>query len=317
MKTRRLGKSDLNVTEIILGTWAIGGTMWSDYDENNAKKAIEAAIDNGINTIDTAPAYGAGYAEKLIGSIITGKRDSVIIASKCGLDIENGYKKNLKPDFIIYDLEQSLKRLGTDYIDLYQIHWPDSSVPVEDTMSALVKAKESGKIRHIGVCNLSGTELTEAMKYGNVISFQPNYSLLEREIESDQMKICLEHNVGIISYGSLGAGMLTGKYREHPAFKKGDARNFFYRFFKKQYWPSVKSVVEKVREIADRKGVRPGHVAIAWNLAKPGITAAIVGARSAEQVIDNLGGSGTVLTQEEISELDKVSENIYQIAPGN
>ncbi len=311
MKTDQLGISNLNVTEIILGTWAIGGTMWSDYDEANAIKAIEAAIDNGINCIDTAPAYGAGHADELIGSIISGKRDKILIASKCGLDIENGYRHNLKPDFIMYDLEQSLKRLDTDYIDLYQIHWPDPEVHIEDSMKALMKAKESGKIRFIGVCNFSGEQLKEAMKYGEIVSYQPNYSLLEREIESDQMKICAENNIGIISYGSLGAGMLTGKYKELPQFKRNDARNFFYKFFKKQYWPGVKAVVEKVTEIAEKKGVRPGHVAIAWNLSKPGVTAAIVGARTAEQVMENLGGSGLILTAEEISELDKVSENIY------
>jgi len=311
MKTRQLGTSDLNVTEIILGTWAIGGTMWSEYDEADAILAIETAIDNGINCIDTAPAYGAGHADELIGSIISGRRDKVLIASKCGLDIENGYRHNLKPEFVMYDLEQSLKRLGTDYLDLYQIHWPDPAVQIEDTMKALVNAKESGKIRYIGICNFSGDQLKEAMKYGEITSCQPNYSLLEREIESDQMKVCVENNIGIISYGSLGAGMLTGKYKELPQFKKSDARNFFYKFFKKQYWPEVKAVVDKVREIAKKRGVKPGHVAIAWNLSKSGVRAAIVGARTAEQVLDNLGGSGLILTTEEISELDKVSENVY------
>jgi aryl-alcohol dehydrogenase-like predicted oxidoreductase len=311
MKTRKLGASGLEVTEIILGTWAIGGTMWSDYDETAAVKAIEAAIDNGINCIDTAPAYGAGHADELIGSIISGRRDKIIIASKCGLDIENGYRHNLKPDFVIYDLEQSLKRLGTDYIDLYQIHWPDPETPIEETMPALIKAKESGKIRNIGICNFSGEQLKEAMKYGEIASFQPNYSLLERGIESDQMNICVENNIGIISYGSLGAGMLTGKYKEHPQFKRNDARNFFYRFFKKQYWPQVKAVVDKVSEIAEKHRVKPGHVAIAWNLSKTGISAAIVGARTPEQIIENIGGSGLSLTAEEILELDRVSENIY------
>lgn len=311
MKTRKLGNSNLNVTEIILGTWAIGGTMWSDYDEANAVKAIEAAIDNGINCIDTAPAYGAGHADELIGTIIKGRRDKILIASKCGLDIENGYRHNLKPDFIAYDLEQSLKRLGTDYIDLYQIHWPDPAVEIEDTMAALMKVKDSGKIRFIGICNFSGEQLKEAMKYGEIVSYQPNYSLLERDIESDQMKVCVENNIGIISYGSLGAGMLTGKYKEHPQFKKGDARNFFYKFFKKQYWPEVKAVADKVSEIAKKRGVKPGHVAIAWNLSKPGVSAAIAGARTAEQVMENIGGSGLILTAEEISELDRVSENVY------
>ncbi len=315
MKTRRLGSSDLDVTEIILGTWAIGGTMWSGYDEENAIKSIETAIDNGINCIDTAPVYGNGHAEELIGSVVSGRRDRIIIATKCGLDIENGNRNNLKPDFIMHDLEQSLKRLRTDYIDLYQIHWPDPSTPLEDSMVSLMKAKESGKIKHIGICNFSGQMLKDALRYGEIVSFQPNYSLLEREIESDQMKVCIDNNIGIISYGSLGAGMLTGKYKEHPQFKKGDARSFFYRFFKKQYWPKVKTVVDKVAEIAGEKGVKPEHVAVAWILSKNGIAAAIAGARTANQVLDNLGGSDLILTAGEISELDRISENIYNTEP--
>src|SRR5208337_1339767 len=188
MKTRKLGTSSLEVTEMILGTWAIGGTMWSDYDERRAVEAISAAIDNGINTIDTAPAYGGGHAEELIGNIIQGRRDKLIIATKCGLNIEGRYEKNLSPEFIRHDLEMSLKRLKTDYVDLYQIHWPVSDVPISDTMECLMKLKDEGKARYIGVCNFSGIELKTAMRYGEIVSLQPNYSLLERDIEADQMK---------------------------------------------------------------------------------------------------------------------------------
>lgn len=311
MNKRKLGNSGLEVTELILGTWAIGGTMWTSYDEQGAVEAIETAIDCGIDTIDTAPAYGAGHAEELIGNIIKGKRDRMIIASKCGLNIEGRYEKNLKPEFIAHDLEMSLKRLKTDYIDLYQIHWPVTDVPISETMAALMKFRDQGKIRHIGVCNFSGKELREAIKTGDVISYQPNYSLLERDIENDQMKICMESGVGIISYGSLGAGMLTGKYKELPTFPKGDARNFFYRFFKKEYWPGVSQVVHTLCRMAGKRGAKPGHVAIAWILSRPGMSAAIFGARNGEQVRDNLGGASLVLSQDEITELEKISANIY------
>ncbi len=311
MKKRKLGNSSLQVTELILGTWAIGGTMWSAYDEKSAIEAIETAIDCGINTIDTAPAYGGGHAEELIGSIVKGKRDSIIIATKCGLNIEGRYEKNLSPEFIRHDLEMSLKRLQTDYVDLYQIHWPVSDVPIEESMAELIKLKEDGKIRHIGVCNFSGKELKDAISCGDVVSYQPNYSLLERDIESDQMKVCVEHGLGMISYGSLGAGMLTGKYRELPVFPRSDARYFFYRFFKKEYWPKVKEVVNTLRSIADKRGTRPGHVAIAWILSRPAVSGAIFGARSADQVRDNLGGASLVLSGDEIAVLEKVSTDIY------
>jgi len=311
MKTRKLGASDLYVTELILGTWAIGGTMWSDYDEAGAKEAIKASIDSGINCIDTAPAYGGGHAEELIGDIIRGMRDKLIIATKCGLNIEGRYEKILTPEFIMHDLEMSLKRLRTDYVDLYQIHWPVADVPIKVSMEALMKAKEQGKVRYIGVCNFSGKELEDAINCGDVVSLQPNYSLLEREIENDQMKICEKSGVSIISYGSLAAGMLTGKYKEHPTFKRGDARNFFYRFFKKEYWPAVREVVDKVELIADKYGAKPGHVAIAWILSKPAVAGAIFGARDAAQVKDNLGGAALSLSKDDIDALNRVSANIY------
>lgn len=311
METRRLGNSSLEITKLILGTWAIGGTMWSDYDEKGAKEAIDAAIDHGINMIDTAPAYGRGHAEELIGKAIKGKRDKILIATKCGLDIENRMKRNLSPEFIRHDLEMSLKRLNTDYIDLYQIHWPVIDMPIIDSMAALMKMKEQGKIKFIGICNFSGTELKEAVKHGEVISLQPHFSLLERDIEEDQMKVCSGLDIGIITYGSLGAGLLTGKYKSLPSFGKGDARNFFYRFFKQEHWPKVKRVADTVRRIAEERNARPGHVALSWILSKQGITAAIFGARDGSQVKDNIGGASFVLLQDEISELDKVSEDLY------
>ncbi|HOP63663.1 MAG TPA: aldo/keto reductase [Spirochaetota bacterium] len=311
MKTKKLGNSDLHVTELILGTWAIGGTMWSEYDEEGAKEAIKEAINSGINCIDTAPAYGGGHAEELIGDIISGLRDKLIIATKCGLNIEGRYEKILTPEFIMHDLEMSLKRLKTDYVDLYQIHWPVTDVPIEVSMGALMKAKEQGKVRYIGVCNFSGKELEEAINCGEVVSLQPNYSLLEREIESDQMKVCEKSGVSIISYGSLAAGMLTGKYKEHPTFKKGDARNFFYRFFKKEYWPAVKKAVEVVEGIADKHGAKPGHVAIAWILSHTSVAAAIFGARDAAQVRDNLGGASLSLSSDDIEALNEITANIY------
>lgn len=312
MKTRKLGNSELYITELILGTWAIGGTMWSDYDEAGAKEAISTAIDCGINCIDTAPAYGGGHAEELIGEIIQGMRDRLIIATKCGLNIEGRYEKILTPEFIMHDLEMSLKRLKTDYVDLYQIHWPVNDVPIALSMEALLKVKDQGKVRYIGVCNFSGRELEDAIESGEVVSLQPNYSLLEREIESDQMKICGRRGVGIISYGSLAAGMLTGKYKEHPQFRKNDARSFFYRFFKKEYWPAVRAVVDVVESIADKHGARPGHVAIAWILTKTAVAGAIFGARDGAQVRDNLGGASLVLSKDDVEALDKVSADIYR-----
>jgi len=307
MKKIKLGKSDLMVSRIILGTWAIGGQGWGEYSKKDALAAIEAAIDCGINTIDTAPAYNLGHAEKMIGEILKGKRGTMIIATKCGLNMENKFPKDLSPEFIEYDLHESLKRLKTDYIDLYQCHWPDPKTPIEATMECLVKFRDQGKIRNIGVCNFSDELLQQAMELAPVVSMQPQYSLLKRNIEEDILKTCIERNTGVITYGSLGAGMLSGKYTEPPKFNKTDARSYFYKFFKPKYWPQVSSLVELLKSMAEDRGARPGQVAISWVLSREGITSAIVGARNQAQVRENVKALEIKLTPGETGELDRLS----------
>ncbi|HSV95959.1 MAG TPA: aldo/keto reductase [Spirochaetota bacterium] len=309
----KLDHADLSISKLILGTWAIGGTHWGPYDEARAVEAIETAIDLGITTIDTAPAYGTGHAEELIGRVIRGKRERVIIATKCGLDMENGFRRDLTPPFMEKELEDSLRRLGTDYIDLYQPHWPDPDTPVEYTIEALERFQARGKIRAFGVSNFNAAELTEALAYGRIASLQPPYSLLERDIEKDIQPLCVTAGIAMIPYGSLGAGLLTGKYTEVPKFKKDDARSFFYRFFNKRYWPGVSALVDLLSNTAQAHGARPGHVAIAWLLGRDGVAGTIVGARNAEQVRDNMGGTEIGLSAGEVSELDRVSAAVYDI----
>ncbi|HNU91760.1 MAG TPA: aldo/keto reductase [Spirochaetota bacterium] len=308
----RLGRSDIEISKLILGTWAIGGANWGPYDESQAVSAIDEAIDSGITTIDTAPTYGSGHAEELIGRTIKGRRDRVVIATKCGLDFQNGYARDLTPAFLEQEIENSLKRLGTDYIDLYQPHWPDPDTPVEYTMEALERFQAQGKIRAVGLSNYGAAELSEALAFAPVVSLQPPYSLLERDIEREVQPLCANSGISMIPYGSLGAGMLTGKYAEPPKFRKDDARSFFYRFFDRRYWPGVCALVELLRSIASAHGARPGHVAIAWLLSREAVAATIVGARSAEQVRDNIGGLELGLTPEELSELDRVSAAVYE-----
>ena len=308
----RLEHADLSISRLILGTWAIGGTHWGPYDESQAIRAVETAIDLGITTIDTAPAYGTGHSEELIGRVIKGKRERVVIATKCGLDMENGFRRDLTPPFMEKELEDSLRRLGTDYIDLYQPHWPDPDTPVEYTIEALEFFREQGKIRAFGVSNFSAAELTEALAYGRIATLQPPYSLLERDIEKDIQPLCASSGVAMIPYGSLGAGMLTGKYTEPPKFRKDDARSFFYRFFNKRYWNGVSPLVELLRKTAEAHDAKPGHVAIAWLLSRAAVAGTIVGARDADQVRDNMGGLEVGLSPEEVSELDRVSAAVYE-----
>ncbi len=303
--------TDLNVSRIALGTWAIGGSHWGGRDDALAASAIDAAVDAGINFIDTAPAYGSGHAETLIGRSLKGRRDKIIIATKCGLEIEKGFRNNLSPAYMEFELNESLRRLGADYIDLYQCHWPDPATPIADSMGAMLKFREQGKIRYIGVSNFNTAQILECLAHAPVVTLQPHYSLLERDIEKDVQGTCVEKKISLIPYGSLGGGMLTGKYAEPPAFKKDDARSFFYRFFQKRYWPGVKKLLDAMRDIAADRNATMSHIAAAWLLERPGVASVLAGARSPEQVMDNIGGTNVSLTREETELLDRLSFAVY------
>ena len=304
--------SGVSISTIILGTWAMGGNHWGTCDDADARRAIETAIDNGISTIDTAPVYGDGHAEELVGRAIQGKREKVFLATKCGLDIyTNKYERNLSPSYIEFDLTHTLKRLKTDYIDLYQCHWPDPQTPIEETMAALLRFQEQGMIRFIGVSNFNKAEAEKAMICAPLFSLQSHYSLLERTAESDVLPWCRENDVSFLSYGSLGAGMLTGKYTECKRFPSCDARSFFYRFFKPRYWERVHQLIDALKNIASSKGTKPGAIALAWLLGQPGVTSVIVGARSAEQVLDNIPPPGIELSTNEMYLLDQLSRKVY------
>lgn len=301
------------ISPITLGTWAMGGNHWGPCDDADARRAIETGIDNGVSSIDTAPVYGDGHAEEIVGKAIQGKREKVFLATKCGLDIyTNKYQRNLSPSYIERDLAESLKRLKTDYIDLYQCHWPDPQTPIEDTMAALLRFQGQGKIRRIGVSNYTMAELGLAMSCAPLFSLQSHYSLLERTVEGNVLPWCRENGVSFLSYGSLGAGILTGKYSECKRFPSSDARSFFYRFFKPRYWEQVHQLIDALKNIASSKGTKPGAIALAWLLGKPGVTSVIVGARSAEQLLDNIPQPGIELSTNEMYLLDQLSRKVYE-----
>jgi aryl-alcohol dehydrogenase-like predicted oxidoreductase len=305
-------KPDVTISPIILGTWVMGGNHWGFCDDLDALRAIDTALDNGINAIDTAPIYGDGHSEELVGKAIQGKRDRVFLATKCGLNIySKKYERNLSPSYIEHDLSQSLTRLKTDYIDLYQCHWPDPQTPIEETMGALLRFRKEGKIRLIGVSNFNNKELGEAMHCAPLFSLQSHYSLLERSVEQSTLPICRENGINFFSYGSLGAGVLTGKYREQQRFPRGDARSFFYRFFKPQYWQKVRLLVDKLEEIALSRDASPGAIALSWLLGQPGVRSVIVGARSSKQVLDNIAHAPVDLDAQEVELLDRLSSAVY------
>jgi aryl-alcohol dehydrogenase-like predicted oxidoreductase len=315
MELRQLGSSELKVTPVVFGAWAIGGWFWGGTDDRDAVTAIRAAVDAGINTIDTAPMYGFGHSEEVVGTAIKGIRDRVIVATKCGLrwnrvdgefhfvaqDTENKSHqifKVLKADSIVEECELSLRRLGIDTIDLYQCHWPDLSTPLDETMTALLRLKEQGKIRAIGVSNFTPAMMETSLKTAPVASDQPKYSLLARDIEADVLPFCKQSNIGLIVYSPIAQGLLTGKVTMDRQFAPGDLR-VNTPWFKPENRQRVLDALGKIKPIADAHSATLGQVAINWIINTPGVTSAIVGARTAEQVKENVDATRFALSEQE------------------
>lgn len=326
MELRQLGKSDLKVTPVVFGAWAIGGWFWGGTDDAEAVTAIRAAVDAGINTIDTAPMYGFGHSEEVVGKALKGIRDKVIVATKCGLrwnrtdgdfhfvaqDEQNRSHqiyKVLKPDSIIEECDLSLKRLNVDVIDLYQCHWPDTTTPIADTMGALMKLKEQGKIRAIGVSNFTPPMMRECLNTAPLASDQPKYSQLAREIEADVLPFCRENNIGVIVYSPLAQGLLTGKVTMDRQFAPGDLR-VNTPWFQPQNRQRVLDALGRIRPIADAHRATLGQVAINWVINTPGVTSAIVGARNAAQVRENVHAAEFRLSEEEQSFIRSTFESL-------
>ena len=304
MKYSKRGTSDLHVSVVGMGTWAIGNDFWGQVDDGESIRAIQAGLDAGINFIDTAPAYGAGHAEEVVGRAIQGRRDDVVVATKVGiLRTENDFVRNLKPDSVRQEVDDSLRRLGVDTIDLYQIHWPDPRTPIADTMGELKKAQEAGKFRYLGVSNFNIKQMDELRQFGELVSLQPHYSLLKRDIEGKVVQYCMDNSIGIVNYGTLAGGILTGKFREIPEFEEGDHRAEFYPWFKEPVWSKVQSVLDVMREIADDRGVPVAQVAINWTIQQPGITSSLVGAKNPSQAHSNAGAGEFELSEAEIERI--------------
>lgn len=291
MKKRKLANNAaLEITPIILGTWGIGGPpFWSERDMATSFRTIRKALDLGINMIDTAPAYGFGKAEEVIGKAIIGKRDAVVIATKCGLRWKGEtlaeLYRDLSPESIREEVEQSLRRMNIDKIDLYQIHWPDPNTPLEATMSTMARLQEEGKIVEIGVSNFDEALLEEAGKYAKIVSLQPKYNMLERDIESGLLPWCRQREIGVIAYSPLASGALSGKYTKDSKFSdwrgKGDVG-----VFREENWSAAMEKVEKLQEVAEDFGFLLPQMALRWVIEQPGISGAIVGANIPEDIED-------------------------------
>jgi aryl-alcohol dehydrogenase-like predicted oxidoreductase len=288
--------------------------MWGGADERDAVKAIQAALDRGITLIDTAPAYGLGRSEELVGEAIAGRRDRVVLATKCGLvwHTDGGrffldqsgkpVHRYLGGDSIRYELEQSLKRLKTDYVDLYQTHWQDPTTPVEETMNALLDLKRQGKIRAIGVSNTTVDEIRQYQRLGPVDTDQEKYSLLDRGMEKALLPYCREQGIAVLAYSPLANGLLTGKIGPEREFTGDDLRRTNPRF-NVENRIRIRAVLEQIWPIAANHGLTLGQLVIAWTLAQPGMTHALVGARSPQQAVENAGAADALLSSKEIAEI--------------
>jgi aryl-alcohol dehydrogenase-like predicted oxidoreductase len=301
MHKRPLGTSSIKITPIVLGTWAIGGWMWGGTDEKDAIAAIQTSIDQGVTTIDTAAVYGMGLSETIVGKAIQGRRDEVVIATKCGLrwsDSDDTLRRTSKPDSIAFECEQSLKRLGIDTIDLYQIHWPDTSTPIEDAWGAMVHLLEQGKVRAIGVSNFDAHQLSKAHAIYPVHSIQSPYSLMRRGHEEDIVPFCQNNNIAILAYSPLERGLLTGKIDAHYRFAKGDHRSENPTFSPANRARAL-AILENIRPIADRHHATLAQIILHCTYHMPGITAALAGARNAAQALENARAAALHLTQDE------------------
>lgn len=306
MQKRKLGKTDLELSVVGLGTWAMGDDFFGKVDDKQSIKAIQASIDSGVNLIDTAPAYGAGHSEEVVGKAIKGRREELIVATKVGIiRTPSDFERNLKPESIRKEIDDSLSRLGVDMIDLYQIHWPDPDTPLEDSLEELVKIRDAGKYRYLGVSNFDPKLMDQAREQAGIVSLQPQYSLLVRDAEEELLPYCLKHDLGVLSYGTLAGGLLTGKFTEIPELPEKDNRDKFYQFFQEPEWSAVQGLLKEIRAIADEHGVTPAQVSSRWAIQQAGITTVLVGAKNADQAAANAKAGEFELEEHDLSRIEE------------
>lgn len=326
MQRRTLGRTDLEIPVVVFGAWALGGTgYWGASDDELAVAAIREGLDRGMTAIDTAPIYGLGHSEEVVGRAIAGRRDEVVVMTKVGLrwDTEDGGEllmestrpdgslfrlfKNSRPASVREEVERSLRRLDVDVLDLVQVHWPDGTTPIADTMGALAELRAEGKLRHIGVSNYDPDQLAEAQAaLGDVplASDQPKYSLVAREAEADVLPWCLEHEVGVVVYSPLEQGLLTGKVPADRSFDPDEGRAT-RATFRQENRRRVNAVLEEVvAPVASAHGATLAQTVIAWTVQQPGVTAALVGARNPQQAEENAAAGTLVLTDEQFAAID-------------
>ena len=332
MQYRSIGASGIEASVIGLGAWAIGGWMWGGTEKDESIRAIRASVDAGVNLIDTAPIYGFGRSETIVGEAIRGIRAKVVVATKCGLiwhaekgthnfnsdekhpkkdATEKRVYRHLGPETIRYEVEQSLRRLQIETIDLYQTHWQDSTTPISDTMSALLKLKEEGKIRAIGVSNASVEQMAQYRAAGQLDADQEKYSMLDRGAEDDNLPYCFQNSIAFLAYSPIAQGLLTGKMGPERTFNEGDQRRSNPRFSPENR-KKVAEMLEEFKQLAQSHEATISQLVMAWTFSQPGCSHILVGARNPQQAVENARAGDISLTEEETASMTAILERYMQ-----
>lgn len=314
MRYKQFGKTNLKVSQLAIGTWAIGGTGWGNVNETDSINAIHTMLDQGVNIIDTAPSYGRGHSEEVVGKALKGKRNKCVLLTKCGIrwpeNVSYGSTKPIRDSSktaIIKQCEESLARLDTDYLDIYLIHWPDVHTPFEETVDALNTLKQQGKIRYTGISNFESDELSKLYDLGSIDVIQYPYSMVNRTKENI-LKSYSQKGVYTMGYGGLGAGILTGAIRELPNFEPGDARLGFYDFFVEPKFSKVMELLKTLDTIAEVHNVPVAQVTVNWTTQHDYIGASLTGVRNSQEAIENCAAFNWSLSKDELKQIDEAIE---------
>jgi myo-inositol catabolism protein IolS len=304
MQQRRLGSSQVSVSEIGLGTWGMSGAFWGAADDAESIRVIHQALDLGVTLVDTAEAYGWGHSEEVVGKALAGRREKAVIATKAA-------PNHLEPAEAVKALEGSLKRLQTDYVDVYFIHWPNPDVPLGATMDAFERLRAEGRIRALGVSNFGAKEMDSARQHGIIDVLQPPYNMLWREVEAATLPYCREHNIGVMPYSGLAQGLLTGALSRSTAFVEGDERRTTVLFQPGTYERAL-DAVEGLRPIAAKYGKSVPQLAVQWLTSRPGVSAPLLGARTVHEMKENAGSVGWSIAAADVIEIDRLTLPVWK-----
>jgi aryl-alcohol dehydrogenase-like predicted oxidoreductase len=312
MQNRVFGRTGLEVTPVTLGSWPMSGDRYGAIDDSEAVRTIRAALDLGITSFDTAPAYGSGHAEETLGVALEGRRDQAIITTKCGIGGRNGQPgRNSSRAGILKEIDDSLRRLRTDHIDVYLVHWPDPNTELDETMAAMDEIAQSGKTRLVGVSNFDVELLEQCRKVRPVDVLQVGYNLFDRRMEREVFPYCQQHQIGVMAYGSLAYGLLTGAFTPETTFEEKDWRAggvaFGQPILRGSNFVTNVGLVDRLRtEVAEPKGVTVAQLALAWVLRNPVITTAMVGARVPSEIEENVGAADIQLSSDEVARIEAI-----------